>query len=532
MIIIKFEKLFIKYKLVKKYHKMMTQISLVSQRSLSKSSPHSLLKDNIFFNFVYERTINFKRNDWNALSLLHHWDNDLKSNQLDPCSRWSIAWWIFISLFDMLYIGLLLPIIISFSSITENSSWSYVELICSIILIINLFVNFSIGYLLQIDSELILCRDVKISSYVYIRYGTFIVDLLSCVPSIVYIVFDSLIRSNVKIYKSSSIVFAFLLLVRFIRLLRVSRMLLNGTFAQTVLTYINVPFTLRNSKVLIAFILVYLCSSIVNILACIWFGIARAYGFKHTWIAKAGLEHKANFDNYIASLYFVVQSMTTVGYGDVSASNTCERAVAIIFMLTGVLLFLAVIKMLSSVFINFDHLTDTHNLIKKMEGIEKLGTLNTLDKSIKREIREHYQEYWFHEKETQSTWQEFIDDLPGSKKYLLIKSLLSDAVEHINDFKHLTVSQKAIIYANAVYIPFTWKEQELCFRGEMFEDYMLLVDGMINIVEDEQLLYAPNLIGKQIAREGFISNTLIAQKNCLVFKIKKSIIETLLTEIV
>ena len=511
---------------------MNKQLSLVSQRSLSTSSPNSLLKDNIFFNFVYERTISFKSNDWKDLSILHHWDNDMKINQLDPCSRWSIAWWLFISFFDMLYIGILLPIILAFSSLNTNSTWSYVELPCSIILIINVFVNFSIGYLIQIDSELILCRDVKISSYIYVRYGTFLVDILSCVPSIIYIVLDILIRTQVKTFKSTSIVLAFLLLIRFIRLLRISRMLINGTFAQTVLTYINVPFTLRNSKVLIAFILVYLCSSIVNILACIWFGIARFYGFDGTWVAKAGLEHKPSIDNYIASLYFVVQSMTTVGYGDVSASNTIERAVAIVFMLTGVLLFLAVIKMLTEVFINFNHLSDTHSLIKKMEGLEKLGTLNKLDKSIKREIREYYQQYWFHEKETQSTWDEFIDDLPGSKKYLLIKSLLSDAVDNIPDFQHLTISQKAIIYANAIYFPFTWKEQELCFRGEIFEYYMLLVDGVINVVEDNYIIHSPSLVGKQVCRDGFISSTIIAQKNCLVFKIKKNIVEGLLEEIV
>lgn len=507
-------------------------LSLVSQRSLSRSSPSSLLKDNIFFNFVYERTISFKSNDWNRLSIMHHWDEEIRTNQLDPCSRWCIAWWIFISIFDMIYIGLLLPIILSFSSLARNSSWSYVELVCSIVLIINLLVNFSIGYLLQIDSELILCRDIKVSSYIYIKYGTFVVDILSCIPSVAYIVLDIMIKQNVKTFDSTGIVLAFLLLVRFLRLLRVAKNLLNGTFAQTVLTYINVPFTLRNSKVLLAFILVYLCSSIVNVLACTWFGIARVYGFEHTWIEKAGLEHKADFGNYVASLYFVVQSMTTVGYGDISASNTIERLTAIAFMLIGVLLFLAVIKMLTEVFINFNHLSNTHSLIKKMEGLERLGTLNTLDKSIKREIKDYYQEYWLHEKETQSTWTEFIEDLPGSKKYLLIKSLLSDAVDHIDDLKHLTASQKAIIYTNAIYMPFTWKEQELCFRGEIFEYYLLLVDGIVNMVEDNILLHSPTLIGKQLAREGFISNTLIAQKNCLVFKIKKNIIENLLIDIV
>jgi hypothetical protein len=277
---------------------------------------------------------------------------------------------------------------------------------------------------------------------------------------------------------------------------------------------------------------VYIAFSIINTLSCVWFGVARLYGYDNTWITKAELTKSPNFDNYIASLYYVVATVTTVGYGDITPSNTIERVIAMVFMLIGVLLFLAVIGMITQVFIKFDNLSETYNLITKMEGLEKIGTLNILDKSVKREIKEYYQQYWFHEKDTQSTWSEFIEDLPGSKKYLIIQSLISNAVDNITELKHLSHNQKAILYANAHYVPFTWKEQELCFRGEVFEHYLLLVEGVIDVIEEDYVIHAPSLIGKHIVRDGFISCTLVAKKNCLVFKIKKDIIENLLSEIV
>jgi hypothetical protein len=510
---------------------MTSTLSLLSQKSFSKSSSHSLIKDNAFFNFIYERTIKLNENKYAILKMQNN-ESELKINQIDPCSRLSITWFIFMSFFDIIYIGVLLPIILAYSSLTKNSLWYYIELICSIILILNIFINFCIGYLIHVQTELILCRDIRVSSYIYVRHGTFIVDILSCLASVVYIILSILDSLDINIPKSTNILLVTVLLFRFIRFIRVSKMLINGTITQTLLTYTNVPFTGRNSKCLIAFILVYIAFSIINTLSCVWFGVARVYGYDNTWITKAKLSKSPNLDNYIASLYYVVATVTTVGYGDITPSNTIERVIAMVFMLIGVLLFLAVIGMITQVFIKFDNLSDTYNLIKKMEGLEKIGTLNTLDKSVKREIKEYYQQYWFHEKDTQSTWSEFIEDLPGSKKYLIIQSLISNAVDNITELKHLSQNQKAILYANAHYVPFTWKEQELCFRGEVFEHYLLLVEGVIDVIEEDYVIHAPSLIGKYIVSNDFISCTLVAKKHCLVFKIKKDIIENLLSEIV
>jgi hypothetical protein len=486
----------------------------------------SLLKDNAFFNNIYERTINLDINTWNNLKTTNY---QLNENQIDPTLRLSILWFLFMSLFDMIYIGFLLPIILAFSSLEIISEWSIIELICSVVLILNVVFGLSIGYIVRVNYELIVCRDVRISTKVYIRYGTFVIDMLSLLPSILFIVFE-ILSYFVSSYKYEGKITLFLLLVRFVRLFRITRMLRNGALSHTIITSINIPLTLRNSKILIAFTLGYIATSLANILACIWFGAARIQGYENTWISNAGLSHYPNFENYVAALYFVVQTLTTVGYGDIPPTNTVERSIDIVFMLIGVILFLSVIGMLTHVFLPFNHVNDTNNLMKQMEGLDKIGTLKTIDRSIKRQIKEHYQDFILHEKELTSTWHQFMEDLPGSKRSMLVKCLVKDAVENIEELRHLTANQKAILYANAHYVPFTWMQQELCFAGELFKDYLLLVDGDVKL-DDESIMVAPALIGNELMRDNFIKHTIIARKNCLVFKIGKTILDSLLISV-
>jgi len=52
--------------------------------------------------------------------------------------------------------------------------------------------------------------------------------------------------------------------------------------------------------------------------------------------------------------YFAVTTMTTVGYGDMSASTTIERFFCIVLMVIGVVCFTFISGSLSSVLSNFD----------------------------------------------------------------------------------------------------------------------------------------------------------------------------------
>ena len=61
-----------------------------------------------------------------------------------------------------------------------------------------------------------------------------------------------------------------------------------------------------------------------------------------------------NFDLYIASFYFTVATITTVGYGDIHAYSTNEFIVGIIFKIIGVIGFSFASGMLSAIIQNMD----------------------------------------------------------------------------------------------------------------------------------------------------------------------------------
>jgi hypothetical protein len=63
-------------------------------------------------------------------------------------------------------------------------------------------------------------------------------------------------------------------------------------------------------------------------------------GVKQTnWILSNGFEDQEIAELYTTAFYFTVTTITTVGYGDISGTNTTERVICIFLMIIGVLFF-------------------------------------------------------------------------------------------------------------------------------------------------------------------------------------------------
>lgn len=107
-----------------------------------------------------------------------------------------------------------------------------------------------------------------------------------------------------------------------------------------------------------------LCIVCIHIFSCIWIGMARLD--ERNWLDSklASLidsgemlsldSHEHLYRKYILSAYFCLQTMSTVGYGDINPTNTKERIFAIIIMLLGVIAFAFVSGNLSSIMTNLD----------------------------------------------------------------------------------------------------------------------------------------------------------------------------------
>ena len=63
-----------------------------------------------------------------------------------------------------------------------------------------------------------------------------------------------------------------------------------------------------------------------HIVSCFWVIIfAFQEDVTTTWIYKNGFQDLDNFDLYIRAYYFIVTTITTVGFGDITTYNTYEQ---------------------------------------------------------------------------------------------------------------------------------------------------------------------------------------------------------------
>ena len=62
----------------------------------------------------------------------------------------------------------------------------------------------------------------------------------------------------------------------------------------------------------------------------------------------------STLDLYLTAIYYVVTTMSTVGYGDISGGTTLERIFCIVLMLTGVISFNLISGTLGSLITNYD----------------------------------------------------------------------------------------------------------------------------------------------------------------------------------
>lgn len=79
----------------------------------------------------------------------------------------------------------------------------------------------------------------------------------------------------------------------------------------------------------------------IHLVACTWAFIGKFYEIddSENWIQQSGYMDSNNSDLYIISVYWAVTTLTTVGYGDITAYNSTEEWVSCLVMVLGILIY-------------------------------------------------------------------------------------------------------------------------------------------------------------------------------------------------
>jgi Trk-type K+ transport system membrane component len=87
---------------------------------------------------------------------------------------------------------------------------------------------------------------------------------------------------------------------------------------------------------LVFFVLIFLL--VGHIVSCLWIFIAKYQDYEGTWMEESAYQ-MTNWNQYLTSFYFTIQTITTVGYGDTSIISKGEKFFAMFIMLFGVVSF-------------------------------------------------------------------------------------------------------------------------------------------------------------------------------------------------
>jgi hypothetical protein len=100
---------------------------------------------------------------------------------------------------------------------------------------------------------------------------------------------------------------------------------------------------------------------LIHIFSCIWFYIAKFTLFdRDTWVYRYGYVDSDPWEQYVISMYWACQTVTTVGFGDITSKTKAEFIVCLIWMAIGTLVYTYTVGNMFSIIMEDDEKEATH----------------------------------------------------------------------------------------------------------------------------------------------------------------------------
>lgn len=282
--------------------------------------------------------------------------------------------WNIVYTLAVLEIGLVMPFRLAFLESDADLSWLYFDSAVDIIFLLDIFINLNSTYT---NEEGVEVRDRRKIAKRYLK-SWLLPDIVSCLPMIL------VHQPNYGLDASYHMTPGRLpRLYRLVKVLRVVKMVGSMQKMESI-EYLQTKLSLKTSTIKIG---VFLCAAtlLLHNISCIWFLTARLEDSPGTWLGDSGIVDQSISDQYIATLYWAILTLATVGYGDIHAMTTFERILAACWMAFSMLFLSFAVSSVSSL------LQETHSkdqlLTTRLAAIDEFAHEAKLNRKLTERLR-------------------------------------------------------------------------------------------------------------------------------------------------
>ena len=411
---------------------------------LVKSSPRNLRKLKTINNLTESES---DHNDEEEEEIIHSKPSSLMIDH-EKCFRIIWDYLIFLMIIYTLFMS---PIHLCFYE--DNKTFILMEILIEFFFIIDFFLNFLTSY--RDEEENIITNFVKIlENYIF---SIFMCDILSSCP------FGFI--DYIQGYKDSK------KYLKWFNILRVAKLFNTQTTGRLINSIV-----LNNNLCLnrvFKFSFIFFMST--HITSCFFIFLANFRNTDINWIIINDLQNTDNLTVYIASLYYNIVTIYTVGYGDIVPVNMREKFYVIVLMLIGSLMFSYAISSLSTMF--------SMTNLKFNEFKRKLYVLNSIHD-------EFCLDFSLYTKLKHNIFLDFIKN--NNDKYELLESLPSNIRNDLTMVMYKSQMKQHKFFKNKCHnfilyvLPLlknhsVIKGDILISVGEIIEEMYLVLDGVLSI---------------------------------------------------
>ena len=340
--------------------------------------------------------------------------------------------WSILMLFAVFFVGISLPLEVGFGY--QDEAVLSMRDITNVLFLVDIIVNCLAGY--KQRSGVVCMRQQKV--FVHYAKSWLLIDVISTIPVLFVPLADGGVdrgsRGTNQVVTSASLV-KFFKILRLLKSARVYKFITSGQgFSKLSSLNLN-PSSTRLMRLIVG---VLFCA---HLAACIWFWVGSLTfdDIGTSWTSEAGLVGSGVpfQEKYITSLYWAVTTITTVGYGDISATNFAEKCFAIFALFAGVILYSLFIGIVQEVLANSYAASKIQR--EQQEAVHTFLHLAQLPPALRNEVESFYRLHVreLYTSEISKISEGIMQELPASTQRAVTLHLFRFVLKSLPQWKQL-----------------------------------------------------------------------------------------------